>query len=116
MAYLIIIDRSSIENENIFPNREPISESQSCKFVAKALDEKQVGSGESIIRTVVLYPSSATHSVLGKVRRELLYADNKYVRMDTGDILTLIFPYVSEVGTTRDFIFVAEGFYTLPEK
>jgi len=86
------------------------------KVVAKALDEKQVGSGESIIRTVTLYPSSATHSVLGKVRRELLYADNKYVRMDTGDILTLIFPYVSEVGTTRDFIFVAEGFYTLPEK
>ena len=65
---------------------------------------------------MTLYPSSATHSVLGNVRRELLYAEDNYVRMDTGDILTLTFPYIPEVGTTREFIFVAEGFYILPEK
>jgi len=111
MAYLIIIDRSSDNNGNALPKREPISESQNCEFSGEALDENLIESRGSIIRQVVLYPSSATHSVLGDVRRELLYPDNRYVRIEPEDIITLIFPYAPEAGAARDFIFVVEGFY-----
>jgi glutamine amidotransferase-like uncharacterized protein len=116
MAYLIVIDRSIDNNGNAFTKGEPISESQNCEFSGEALDENLIESRGSIIRQVVLYPSSATHFVLGDVRRGLLYPDNRYVQMDTGDIITLTFPYFPEVGTTRDFIFVVEGFYIPPEK
>jgi len=119
MVYLIVNDFSSNGDADSLPNRKPMSESQGCEFIPKNLDENDAGSGRSILRQVKLFPSAAIHSVLGNVRNRLLLPDDKYVRMDQGDLITLTFPYIPDIsveGTTREFLFVAEGYYTLPEE
>jgi len=97
MAYLIVIDYISNNNDPASQNKDP-------------------GSAGSIIQHWILAPASATHSMIGDVSDELRYPDDQYVQMGIGEIITLSFPYLPEMGIQRDFIFIVEGFYIPTEK
>jgi len=62
-------------------------------------------------KSKILRPLSATHSVIGDVTSIVSFPDDHYVMMKTGDVLTLIFPFIPLQDEVRDFIFVGEGYY-----
>jgi hypothetical protein len=112
MSKLIIVDHSAdVDIRDFFMDRKselaPHTRTYemwyNSNIAVDALKENSISK--------VLSPLTAIHSVIGDVRPQLRSADNVYVRMRTGDIITLTFPYLPLQDEIRDFIFVGEGFY-----
>jgi hypothetical protein len=100
MVKLIIVDHSSESIESMPASRSCTSPEGYNDYLADRLEKR-----------LELAPISAVHSVVGDVLRPILSSDDSYVRMHTGDIITLTFPYPPLTDSRRNVIFVGEGFY-----
>jgi M6 family metalloprotease-like protein len=112
MTKLIIVDHSSdVDIRDFFLNRKSKSAPHTRTYEMWYNSNVALEILKQNTYITVLSPISAEHSVIGDVRDQLQFSDDIYVRMLTGDIITLIFPFIPLRDEVRDFIFVGEGFY-----
>jgi hypothetical protein len=109
MVRLVVVDHSydSLTNP-VRTFKEPLTPRPTHTPEVLYKSKSFAASGSNIVE---LSPISAIHSKFGNVLPQLIYSDDSYVEMHTGDIITLTFPYIPMHDEKRDFIFVGEGFY-----
>jgi len=112
MAKLIIVDHSTDVNiKDFFLNRNTESAPHTRTYEIWYNSNIAFDALKQNTKSKILRPLSATHSVTGDVTSIVGFSDDNYVMMKTGDVLTLIFPFIPLQDEVRDFIFVGEGFY-----
>jgi glutamine amidotransferase-like uncharacterized protein len=113
MAKLIIVDHNPDVNiTDLFIHKETESIPHPNPFEVWYKNSIALDTLREKASFMELSPFLATHSVIGDVVPPLYFSDDEYVRMNTGDIITLMFPALPlKEGEIRDFIFVGEGFY-----
>jgi hypothetical protein len=112
MAKLIIVDHSSeVDIHDFFINRKNKSVPHIRTSKIWYTHDIDLNLLKENTNTIVLFPTSAEHSVMGDVMPLLRFSDNQYVPMKPGDVITLTFPYIPLQDEVRDFIFVGEGYY-----